>query len=196
MNAARRASSQQGFTLVEMMVVIAIVGLLATLTLPAVVNLMHTAKVTKTMAELRTVAHAWDAMAGTLPQDEYRFTGETLDVAAEFPNQVTAQELENLLKMDVPEFDSWGNSIDYRVDDFPSTSLLVRSPNSDGELENEYIVGTQASYENRRIDFVITTSARIIVGPYALLQGNQVITPTLSLTPLNFVRDVTGPGGP
>ncbi len=196
MRVARRASTQQGFTLVEMMVVIAIIGLLASLALPAVVNLMHTAKVTKTMAELRTVAHAWDAMAGTLQQDEYRFTGETLDVAAEFPNQVTAQELENLLKMDVPEFDSWGNTIDYRVDDFPSTSLLVRSPNSDGELDDSYVRGTQFSYQNRFIDPVIGTSARIIVGTNAQLQGNQVIIPTQELTTLNFVRDITGSGGP
>ena len=191
MNAARRASSEQGFTLVEMMVVVAIIGLLATLTLPAIVNLMHTAKATKTMAELRTVAHAWDSMAGTLQQDEYRFTGETLDVAAEFPNQVTAQELENLLKMDVPEFDAWGNPIDYRVDDFPSSSLLVRSPNSDGELDDVYTVGTQISYDNRLIDYVITTSARIIVGPNELLQGDQVIIPAQVFTVPNFVRDIT-----
>ena len=191
MQAVRRANTEQGFTLVEAMIVVTIIGMLATLALPSVVNLMHAAKVTKTFAQLRTVAHAWDAKAGILPQDEFRLTGETLDVAAEFPIQVTAQELERLLRMDVPEFDSWGNAIDYRVDDLPSTSLLVRSANSDGEFDDIYTVGTQAAYANRIIDWVINTSARIIVGPNEQLQDDQVLVPTLSTTALEFVRDLT-----
>ncbi len=156
MKKARRASAEQGFTLVEMMLVVAIIGILASLTLPGVENVMHTTKLTETMAEMRTVAHAWDIKSGALKQTDYLFTGETIDVLADFPNLVTAQELENLLEIAVPEFESWGNRIEYRVDAFPSSNLLVRSANSDGEFDDIYVVGTEYSYY--RLEMMFTPS--------------------------------------
>ncbi len=188
MKKARRASAEQGFTLVEMMLVVAIIGILASLTLPGVENVMHTTKLTETMAEMRTVAHAWDAMSGALKQDDYIFTGQTINVLADFPHLVTAQELENLLEIVVPEFDSWGNRIEYRVDALPSSSLLVRSANSDGEFDDIYVAGTEFSYGNRRIDIGITTTARWIIRPDAQLRGNQVNVPVQELDILEFVQ--------
>ncbi|MGM0576676.1 MAG: type II secretion system protein GspG [Myxococcota bacterium] len=56
-------ASQRGMTLIEIMVVIAIIGILSTAIGVGVVNYMQKAKVDSTAAQLRTVANAIDLYA-------------------------------------------------------------------------------------------------------------------------------------
>ena len=50
-----RAARRAGFTLIEIMVVVAIIGLLATLVAPNVINYLRQAKVTTTQAKLKNL---------------------------------------------------------------------------------------------------------------------------------------------
>lgn len=49
---------QQGFTLVELMIVIAILGILATIAVPRISNSIDTAKVAKIQTDLQTIGSA------------------------------------------------------------------------------------------------------------------------------------------
>jgi len=61
----------KGFTLIEMMVVVAIIGVMAALATPAYTNYMNRSKVVETLnllAGLRTPAEEWGISAGNVPE--------------------------------------------------------------------------------------------------------------------------------
>lgn len=149
-----RRSGEQGFTLVEMMVVVTIIALLSALALPPIGRSLQQARATKAMADLRTVGQAWASDTALYGQLDRIPSGTPINVTQEYPLQLDWQQVEQVLDMSVPVIDPWGRDYEYRADAFPPTRLLIRTANADGLVQNQVVAGTLVSWDDRASDLI------------------------------------------
>jgi general secretion pathway protein G len=121
--------AQAGFTLVEIMVVIVILGLLATLVVPNVIGMGDEAKVTKAQSDVKMIAGAvtlYRTKKGKLP--------DSLDVLTQTDEKGAGNMLPELPK------DPWDN--DYELRDNGPNKWEVISLGPDGVASEDDISST------------------------------------------------------
>jgi len=131
-SSSRRACTREGFTLLELIVVITIIGLLGTLVVTKVVPVLFKANRTKIEADLRTIVEAakqyW-ATTGSYP--------ETLEELVNPQDGESGQELPGL--EEYPK-DPWGNEYLYELrDNKPYAISLGKDQQQGGEGDDEDI---------------------------------------------------------
>jgi general secretion pathway protein G len=104
-----RGAFQRGFTLIEIMVVVVIIGLLATLVLPKVLNRQDQALVVKAKADIRAISSQLSLYK--LDNFAYPTTAQGLDALVKNPGGKDARNWRGYL--DKMPKDPWGSEYQY-----------------------------------------------------------------------------------
>lgn len=131
----RKRRVKYGFTMVELMAMLIIIGLLATLVVTKVASKIDQARVTTTKANLKALA----AAVNQFKMDTGRFPAEDEGLLAliEQPSDVTVWEPGGYLETtDLPP-DGWGNEFIYELYPESGKQFQIRSMGPDGEEGTE-----------------------------------------------------------
>ena len=129
---------QQGFTLIEIMVVVVILGILAALVVPQVMSRPDQAKVTAAQNDIRAIGAALDMYK--LDNHKYPSTAEGLGALVKPPATAKNAPPEGYVKGGIPK-DGWGNELQYVSPGMDGKPYTLFSFGADGKEGGE---GTDA----------------------------------------------------
>lgn len=160
----RSDQSKRGFTLVEMMVVLGVVGVLTAIAIANYGNTMNRTRQKKSMADMRAVAIAWESRAS----DHGRYNS----AAFNYPSNVYDSEdmvghLTPTYIGTLPRKDGWDNLFDFAADEVLGAAAevqtyAIRSRGRDNVAEGPTYTTTQTT----RFDCdIIFSNGNFIVYP-------------------------------
>lgn len=139
----------RGFTLVETLIVVAIIGLLMAIGIPMWLNSINRAKQTQSVADIRQIASAFEARAADFRA--YTAAGSAFSWPAVPLGSVDVQTLlQPTYIRQVPVLDGWRRPYEYSVDIASGASVYaIRSLGRDGKADvaKTYSAGPTSKFD-------------------------------------------------
>jgi general secretion pathway protein G len=132
-----------GFSILELLIVVAIIGILSLIVITNYMTAMTRARQKRTMADMRTIAIAWESRASETRA--YNAAGATFSMPA---TTITSGTLSGLLVptylKTLPKVDGWGKTMDFSADAAANArTYAIRSAGADGVYSGStYETGT------------------------------------------------------
>ena len=141
---------RRGFTILELLIVVAIIGIIAAIAIANYLNAVQRTKQKRTMADMRSLAVAWEARA--VDTKAYNASGFTMPAASISYAQVTTL-LSPTYMRNIPSADGWGYALQFGADQAigsatPAAEYAIRSPGRDGQYTGTtYTAGPTTSFD-------------------------------------------------
>ena len=117
---------ETGFTLVEILIVVAIVGIIAAIAIPNLMTAMQRAKQKRTMADIRAIAMAWESRAVDHGSFSTAGAGLSLCCTVSVSMSQMLDAMEPTYMHPLPRRDGWSNEFEFNINN-DGTQYLIRS---------------------------------------------------------------------
>ena len=144
---------KKGFTLLELLVVVAIIGIIAAIAIPNLLYAVQRAKQRRTMLDIKNIAMAWEARNTEVTRYTAAGAGvsyEGCDQKVDIGNVVGA--LSPTYIRSVPKFDAWGNFFSCYIDQAwgakeAAQKYVLISGGHDGRIDTEQLEGPITNFD-------------------------------------------------